>query len=391
MTPGGKDMGSFARKRLGDVLVEAGVITEQQLQETMTEQVATHKRIGQLLIEKRLITEEELVEVLEKQLGLPRVNLYNYNINPEVATSIPLYLAKRHLVIPIDKQGNTLKLAMADPMNIIAIDDVEMLTGMKVEPVLASESSIAQTIDQLFSLAETVEEGAAAENHTDEEIEQLRALVEEAPIVRVVNSLIHQAVSEGASDIHIEPQEKGVRVRMRIDGILHDMMTPPKDVQPLIVSRIKIMANLDIAERRMPQDGRITIQVGLKDVNLRVSTMPTIHGEKVVIRILDREKVILPLDKLGFSEKNYRTFLNFLLSHTGMILVTGPTGSGKTTTLYSALNYLNRAEDNIITVLSPWKTPWSTAWTASTRSRSIHASTSPLPMPCAASCARIPT
>ncbi|MGB4682072.1 MAG: ATPase, T2SS/T4P/T4SS family [Dethiobacteria bacterium] len=346
-------MGSFARKRLGDVLVEAGVITEQQLQETMTEQVATHKRIGQLLIEKRLITEEELVEVLEKQLGLPRVNLYNYNINPEVATSIPLYLAKRHLVIPIDKQGNTLKLAMADPMNIIAIDDVEMLTGMKVEPVLASESSIAQTIDQLFSLAETVEEGAAAENHTDEEIEQLRALVEEAPIVRVVNSLIHQAVSEGASDIHIEPQEKGVRVRMRIDGILHDMMTPPKDVQPLIVSRIKIMANLDIAERRMPQDGRITIQVGLKDVNLRVSTMPTIHGEKVVIRILDREKVILPLDKLGFSEKNYRTFLNFLLSHTGMILVTGPTGSGKTTTLYSALNYLNRAEDNIITVEDP--------------------------------------
>jgi len=346
-------MGSFARKRLGDVLVEAGVITEQQLQETMTEQVSTHKRIGQLLIEKRLITEEELVEILEKQLGLPRVNLYNYNINPEVATSIPLYLAKRHLVIPIDKQENNLKLAMADPMNIIAIDDVEMLTGMKVEPVLASESSIIQTIDQLFSLAETVGEDFAAETHTDEEIEQLRALVEEAPIVRVVNSLIHQAVSEGASDIHIEPMDKGVRVRMRIDGILHDMMTPPKDTQPLIVSRIKIMANLDIAERRMPQDGRITIQVGLKDVNMRVSTMPTIHGEKVVIRILDREKVILPLDKLGFSEKNYRTFLNFLLSHTGMILVTGPTGSGKTTTLYSALNYLNRAEENIITVEDP--------------------------------------
>ncbi|MGI6707506.1 MAG: GspE/PulE family protein, partial [Dethiobacteria bacterium] len=316
-------------------------------------QVSTHKRIGQLLIEKRLITEEELVEILEKQLGLPRVNLYNYNINPEVATSIPLYLAKRHLVIPIDKQENNLKLAMADPMNIIAIDDVEMLTGMKVEPVLASESSIVQTIDQLFSLAETVGEDSAAETHTDEEIEQLRALVEEAPIVRVVNSLIHQAVSEGASDIHIEPQDKGVRVRMRIDGILHDMMTPPKDTQPLIVSRIKIMANLDIAERRMPQDGRITIQVGLKDVNMRVSTMPTIHGEKVVIRILDREKVILPLDKLGFSEKNYRTFLNFLLSHTGMILVTGPTGSGKTTTLYSALNYLNRAEENIITVEDP--------------------------------------
>ena len=346
-------MGSFARKRLGDVLVEAGVITEQQLQETMTEQASSHKRIGQLLIEKSLITEDKLVEILEQQLGLPQVNLYNYNINPEVATSIPLYLAKRHLVIPIEKQGNTLKLAMADPMNIIAIDDVEMLTGLKADPVLASESSIIHTIEQLFSLAETLSEDSAAKEHSDDEIAQLRALVEEAPIVRVVNSLIHQAVSEGASDIHIEPLDKGVRVRMRIDGILHDLMTPPKDTQPLLVSRIKIMANLDIAERRMPQDGRITIQVGLRDVNMRVSTMPTIHGEKVVIRILDRERVILPLDKLGFSENNYRTFLNFLLSHTGMILVTGPTGSGKTTTLYSALNYLNRAEENIITVEDP--------------------------------------
>ncbi|MGB3914634.1 MAG: ATPase, T2SS/T4P/T4SS family [Dethiobacteria bacterium] len=346
-------MGSFARKRLGDVLVEAGVITEQQLQETMTEQVSSHKRIGQLLVEKRLITEEELVEILEQQLGLPQVNLYSYNINPDLATSIPLYLAKRHLVIPIEKYENTLKLAMADPMNIIAIDDVEMLTGLKVEPVLASESSIIQTIEQLFSLAETAAEDAALETHSEEEIAQLRALVEEAPIVKVVNSLIHQAVSEGASDIHIEPLDKGVRVRMRIDGVLHDLMTPPKDTQPLIVSRIKIMANLDIAERRMPQDGRITIQVGLKDVNMRVSTMPTIHGEKVVIRILDRDRVILPLDRLGFSENNYKTFLNFLLSHTGMILVTGPTGSGKTTTLYSALNYLNRAEENIITVEDP--------------------------------------
>ena len=200
--------------------------------------------------------------------------------------------AKRHLVIPIEKQGNVLKLAMADPMNIIAIDDVEMLTGLKAEPVLASESSITQTIEQLFSLAETLAEDIETKEHADDEVAQLRALVEEAPIVRVVNSLIHQAVGEGASDIHIEPLDKGVRVRMRIDGILHDLMTPPKDTQPLLVSRIKIMANLDIAERRMPQDGRITIQVGLRDVNMRVSTMPTIHGEKVVIRILDRERVI---------------------------------------------------------------------------------------------------
>ena len=347
-------MGSFARKRLGDVLVEAGAITEKQLQEAMTEQVSSQKRISQLLIEKHFITEEKLVEILEEQLGVPRVNLYNYNINPEVATAIPLYLAKRHLVIPIEKQEKKIKLAMADPMNIIAIDDVAMLTGLEVDPVLASESAIVHVIDQVFSLAESLErDDLPARVRNEDEIAQLKALVEEAPIVKVVNSLIHQAVTEGASDIHIEPSGKGVRVRMRIDGMLHDLMTPPKDTQPLIVSRIKIMSNLDIAEKRMPQDGRITIQVGLKDVNMRVSTMPTIHGEKVVIRILDREKVILTLDKLGFSERNYQLFNNFLLNHSGMILVTGPTGSGKTTTLYSALSYLNKAEDNIITVEDP--------------------------------------
>lgn len=347
-------MGSFPRRRLGEMLVESGVITELQLKEAIAEQGSSNKRIGQVLIEKRLLTEERLLETLERQLGLGQINLNSCNLNPDIVTSIPFSLARRHLVVPIEIHDGVLKLAMADPLNVIAIDDVEMITGLKVEPVIASEGSIIQTIDQLFSLADSaLVDTTVEEKHSEEEVANLRALVEEAPIVKVVNSLIHQAVREGASDIHIEAMEKRVRVRMRIDGVLHDLMTPPKDTQPLIISRIKIMANLDIAERRLPQDGRITIPVGAKEVNMRISTMPTIHGEKVVIRILDRDKVILPLNEIGFSENNYRTFLNLLLSHTGMILVTGPTGSGKTTTLYSALHYLNRVEDNIITVEDP--------------------------------------
>ncbi len=338
---------------MGDMLVEAGMVNEQHLKEAIAEQVTTHKRLGQILLDKNLITEDELLETLERQLGVGHVDLHSLTLDSEVATSIPFSLAKRHLVIPVEQKEGVLKLAMADPMNVIAIDDVEMYTGSTVLPVIASESSITEAIDQLFSLAETAAEDSTVVKQSEEEVARLRALVEEAPIVKVVNSLIHQAVREGASDIHIEPLEKRVRVRMRIDGVLQDLMTPPKDTQPLLISRIKIMANLDIAERRLPQDGRITIQVGLKDVNMRISTLPTIHGEKVVIRILDRDKVILPLDGIGFSENNYQSFLNFLLSHTGMILVTGPTGSGKTTTLYSALNYLNRVEDNIITVEDP--------------------------------------
>ncbi|NMD43244.1 MAG: Flp pilus assembly complex ATPase component TadA, partial [Firmicutes bacterium] len=335
------------------MLVEAGMVNEQHLKEAIAEQVTTHKRLGQILLDKNLITEDELLETLERQLGVGHVDLHSLTLDTEVATSIPFSLAKRHLVIPVEQKEGVLKLAMADPMNVIAIDDVEMYTGSTVVPVIASESSITEAIDQLFSLAETAAEDGSTVKQSEEEVARLRALVEEAPIVKVVNSLIHQAVREGASDIHIEPLEKRVRVRMRIDGVLQDLMTPPKDTQPLLISRIKIMANLDIAERRLPQDGRITIQVGLKDVNMRISTLPTIHGEKVVIRLLDRDKVILPLDGIGFSENNYQSFLNFLLSHTGMILVTGPTGSGKTTTLYSALNYLNRVEDNIITVEDP--------------------------------------
>jgi len=337
-------------------LLDAGVITNEQLTEALAEQKASNKRLGQILIEKGFISEEKLMEVLAEQLGVEKVNLYNYNIDPSVATSIPTYLAQRYQVIPIEKREGKVILAMADPLNIIALDDVAMVTGAEVVPVIASETAVAHAINQFYGLKESLEltsEERQSKAEEEAELARIKAAVEDAPIVKVVNTLIMQAVNEGASDIHIEPTEKGVRVRLRIDGVLFDFMSPPKETQPLIVSRIKIMSNLDIAERRLPQDGRIQMQVGLKEVNMRVSTMPTIYGEKVVIRILERERVVLPLENVGFSQQNYETFRKFIRHSSGMILVTGPTGCGKTTTLYSALNFLSNPEKNIITVEDP--------------------------------------
>lgn len=339
---------------MGDILIESGAISKEQMQEALVVQKRTNKRISQIMLEEGFITEEKLAEILEQQLGIPQVNLYNYQIDPEAVTSIPFHLAQRYQVVPLGMRDQRLILAMADPMNIIALDDVAMVTGKEVDPVIASASAINSVINQFFGLKESLQTNSKPEiAGEDEVVARLKALVEDAPIVKVVNSLIQQAVNEGASDIHIEPSGQGMRIRLRIDGILYDLMQPPKDTQPLIVSRIKIMAGLDIAERRLPQDGQIQIQAGLKDINLRVSTLPTIHGEKVVIRLLEKERIILPLDKLGLSARNYRVFMQLLMNHAGIILVTGPTGSGKTTTLYSALNYLNRPEDNIITIEDP--------------------------------------
>ena len=342
-------------KRIGELLIESKAVTREQLLEAMEEQKVSTRPTGQILISKGFITEETFARILSKRLGIPRVNLYSYEIDPEVATAIPVLMARRHQVLPLRRQGEKIVLAMADPMNIIALDDVAMYTGSGVEPVIALPSAVEHAIDRYFGLKESMEQAVEVNESRDkeEELSRLRTLVEDAPIVKVVNSLIQQAVIEKASDIHIEPSGKGVRIRMRVDGILHDLMSPPKGTQPVIVSRIKIMSGLDIAERRLPQDGRILLQSNLKDVNLRVSTLPTIHGEKVVIRLLERERVVLPLEKLGFSEQNYRLFKQSLLNRSGMILVTGPTGCGKTTTLYSVLNYLNSPKDNIITVEDP--------------------------------------
>lgn len=347
------------RQKLGEILLESGLVTPEQLGDLLTEQTGSRRRLGKILVEKGLIDESELISLIEAQLNIPQINLYSCKIDSHVATSIPRDMAERYRVIPIERRGELLRLAMADPMNLAAVDDVAMITGMEVEPVIAAESAVIHVINQYFGLKESLENSSAEHGdrgREEERLKQLKARVEEAPIVKVVNAVIQRALGEGASDIHLEPTGEGLRIRLRIDGLLHDLMSPPKDTQPLIISRIKIMADLDIAERRRPQDGNITLKAGQaegKEVSLRVSTMPTIYGEKVVIRLLDKARIILPLEQLGFSGENYRLLRRLLMNHSGMILVTGPTGCGKTTTLYSVLNYLNCAEDNIITVEDP--------------------------------------
>lgn len=351
-------MATFFRKRLGDFLLNAGVISQEQLDLALEEQRLSDKRLGQILLEKGFITADKLIETLEQQLGIPHANLYNLHIDAEAATSIPAHLARRHCVIPIARDNNKLTLAMADPLNVIAVDDVAMLTGAEVEAVFSTERAINHAIDQFFGLKESVDavtrDSALRPSDKEEaELNRLRAMVEEAPIVKVVNAIIQQAVAEEASDIHIEPMEKGLRVRMRIDGILQELIMPPKDAQPLIISRVKIMAGLDIAERRLPQDGRLQTSIKLKEINIRVSTMPTIFGEKIVLRILDKERIIMPLEKLGFNDYNESIYRRLIGNNAGIVLVAGPTGCGKTTTLYSTINYLNDLEKNIITIEDP--------------------------------------
>jgi len=276
-------------------------------------------------------------------------------VDQEVATSIPAYLAQRHAVIPLRRKGSKIVLAMADPLNILAIDDVTLLTGSEVEPVIAREGVIRQTIDQVFGMKESAEAALQFDDPDKDAADQekLAAMVDDAPIVKVVNSVIQQAVSEGASDIHLEPREDGLQIRLRVDGFLRDVMLSPKKTQALITSRVKIISGMNIAERRLPQDGRFSLQLEGRPINIRVSSLPTVQGEKVVLRVLDKAKMLLPVEKLGFSPHNEAIFRSCLRAAYGMILVTGPTGSGKTTTLYSSLNAIATSEKNAIAVEDP--------------------------------------
>lgn len=351
-------MGIFKKKRLGEILLEGGFITKEQINAALSEQKKSRQPLSKILIDNGYISEEKLIEALERHLGISYVNLNNIKVDPEVGTSIPLYLAQRYQVIPIHKEADCLTLAMADPLNIIAIDSVVRETGHEVKPVIADEMAVNRLIEQFFGLKEYMEALKSIHLYSiskdeDKETLKVQELVNEAPIVKVVNSIIQQAVSEGASDIHLEPYQQGLLIRLRIDGILHDLMSAPKNIQPLIISRIKIMSNMDISEKRLPQDGRITYQAEGRPINMRVSTLPTIFGEKIVLRILDKDKIILPLDELGFSQPNFSLFNKFIKASSGIILVTGPAGCGKTTTLYSTLNHLKSKEKNIITVEDP--------------------------------------
>ena len=341
------------RKRLGDLLSEAGLITRDQLDKALTVQKKTGERLGKVLINLGYITENNIIEVLEFQLGVPHLELAGLVLAREVVATIPVALAERYQIIPVKKEGRRLTLAMVDPTNFFAIDDARMASGCEVEPVIAAEQEIMRAISQYYGVTELVEK-AVNQLKPDESVPMSQVqTADDAPIIGIVNSLFSQAVRERASDIHLEPQEKTLRVRFRIDGVLREVASFTRDIQAAIVSRIKISGGMDIAERRLPQDGRIKITEAGRDIDIRVSTLPTILGEKVVMRILDKQAVVLDIGKLGFAPENLQIFRRLYTQAYGMILVTGPTGSGKTTTLYSTLGEINTISKNTITVEDP--------------------------------------
>lgn len=344
---------AVVRKRIGDLLLDAGVISEEQLQKALGEQKELKMRLGDVLLSQGYITQQQFIEVLEFQLGIPHVQLYRQKIEQRVINLIPQKLAEQHGVIPLRVDGSKLVLAMSDPLDYYAIDEIRMATGLRVEPVIASKDELVRAIKRYYGLQETIEQ--INQNLQAQDIDEPVQAVEEddSPVVKTVNQIIIQAVQLGASDIHIDPQEDSLRIRYRIDGIMRTERSLPPNMHSVIVARVKIMANLNVAERRVPQDGRVEMDIEFRKVDIRISTLPTIHGEKVVLRVLDLGNSLTEIDKLGLSEHNLKLFLQGVESAHGVMLITGPTGSGKTTTLYSALSRLNRDEVNIITVEDP--------------------------------------
>jgi len=341
------------RKRLGSLLMETRLITQQQLDTVLTAQQKNGQRLGKILVGLGYITEKSLVEILEIQLGITHVDIAGAGITKELTASIPAALAERYQVIPVKKSGRKLTLAMVDPTNFFAINDVRMASGCDIEPVIAGEREIMLAISQFYGVDKLVEKAVNQLKPAGSAVIAEIQTADDAPIIGIVNSLFTQAVRERASDIHLEPQEKTLRVRFRIDGILREVTSLTRDIQAAIVSRIKIASGLDIAERRLPQDGRINITEAGRDIDIRVSILPTVRGEKVVMRILDKQTVILAVDKLGFSVANLQSFSRLYTQSYGMVLVTGPTGSGKSTTLYATLAQANTIGKNIITVEDP--------------------------------------
>lgn len=343
--------------RLGDLLVNVGKITSEELDFALQIQKEKKMKLGVTLIEQNFVTEKDIIEVLEFQLGIPLVDLEKYYIEPDIPNLISESFARKNILIPIKRDGMRLAVAMSDPLNILVINDLEIITGFEVDPKIATEKDIKNAIDQYFSkqsaelaAEEFTKEYKLEKDNIDKEL--LRE-INKAPVVRLVNTIIVQAAQTRASDIHIEPAEDHLRIRFRIDGELQEVMKPAKQTHGAIATRIKIMAKLDIAERRIPQDGRIEINVKGRELDLRVSTIPTIHGEKIVIRILVRSNFLKSVDSLGLSDQNYNLFEKIIKNNNGIILVTGPTGSGKSTTLYAMLNELNEAKRNVMTIEDP--------------------------------------
>src|SRR5690349_5787661 len=343
-------------RALGEILVDDGFITQEQLDEARRDGEQSGKSLGRTLIDMGLVGEAALVKALATQIGLPFMDLSDFQVDVTAASLVPHSLAKRYTALPIAFEEETLIVAMSDPGNVFAVDDIRTMTGRDIRIVVATRTDIAEAIERVSRVDAEVGDlaaTAAAEEAETDDVSALKESVDEAPIVKLVNLLITQAVNDRASDIHIEPQERDVRIRYRIDGVLHEVMRSPKSIQNGVLSRLKIMADIDIAERRIPQDGRLSVNAYGKKIDLRVATLPTVWGEKVVMRVLDNSTASLELSDLGFSQANYDRFSVSFTKPYGMILVTGPTGSGKSTTLYATLNIVNRPEVNIITVEDP--------------------------------------
>ncbi len=343
-------------KALGELLLEEGLITQERLAEANDQAKRAGRTLGRILIELGYLTEADLFAFLARRMGLEFVDLGEAQIDPAATSLIPEALAKRYKALPIgfDDDGK-LVVAMSDPANVLAIDDIRALTGKEVRPVVATAADIMAAIGRMSRLDSAIETPAASDDTSGDpiDISSVTEASDDAPVVRLVHLIITQAVSDRASDIHIEPQERDLRIRFRVDGVLHEILRQPRSMQAGVISRLKIMAEMDIAERRIPQDGRMGLVVQGKAIDLRVASLPTVYGEKVVMRILDKSSILLKLEDLGFSEGNYSRFKESYTKPYGMILVTGPTGSGKSTTLYATLNILNSIDRNIITVEDP--------------------------------------
>jgi type IV pilus assembly protein PilB len=347
--------------RLGELLVRENLISVQQLKKAQAEQQKTGGRIGTALIKTGAIEEHKLTDFLSKQYGVPAINLKDFDIDPELIKLVKKEVAEKHLVIPVNRAGPSLIVAMCDPSNIYAVDDLKFTTGYNIEPVVASEPSIREAIEKYYaekgpSLEDIVGEAAGDVDVIQEEEEnadEVAKAADDAPVVKLVNLILVDAIKKHASDIHVEPYEKDFRVRFRIDGVMYDVMKPPMKLKMAIISRLKIMAQLDISERRLPQDGRIKIKTNGKEMDFRVSVCPMLFGEKVVLRLLDKSNLQLDMTKLGFDAEPLKWFKEAIDRPYGMVLVTGPTGSGKTTTLYSALSSLNQPDVNISTAEDP--------------------------------------
>ena len=355
--------GKPQRKRLGDILVEAGVISGQQLQEALTKQKILGKRLGKVLVDTGITTEDSIATTLATQMNIPYLNLNEITIPPEVLTTIPDGIVRSHNLLPVKLEGNRLQITMADPLDVFIIDEITFQTGYELEIGISPESQIEAAVKHYYGNSESLQnavDNLAAERKTEVTLDEsffttfdLNEDEQKVPIINLVNTIIQQAINDKASDIHIEPDEEIVRVRYRIDGILNELMKAPKTIQSELVSRLKIMAQMDISEKRLPQDGRIKVKVQNKNIDLRVSSLPTVFGEKIVIRILDKSRLSLTLDQVGFDEDLLKLFKTLSSAPNGIVLMTGPTGSGKTSTLYAAINFVKSPEINITTVEDP--------------------------------------